>query len=66
MLKVDAGDRLKYLVRKGSFPYEFAKLLSNDSLPNLVPKDVFCNSIARSNISEDNYKLAKKYGEFLI
>ena len=60
VLKIDAGDRLKYLVKKGSFPYEFAKSLSDYSLPNLVPKEAFYNSITRSNISEDNYKLAKE------
>ena len=41
VLKVDADNRLKYLIRKGSFPYEFAKSLSDYSLPNLVPKEAF-------------------------
>ena len=57
--KADAGDRLKYLVRKGSFPYEFGKSVSYYCLPNLVPK-AFYKYIIGSNISEENYYLAKE------
>jgi hypothetical protein len=60
VLKIDADNRLKYLIRKGSFPYEFAKSLSDYSLPNLVPKEAFYNSITRTHITEEKYKLAKE------
>ena len=60
VLKVDADNRLKYLIRKGSFPHEFSKSLSNYSLPNLVSKEAFYTSITRTHITEEKYKLAKE------
>ena len=36
VLKNDSQKRLQYLIRKGSFPYEFAKSVTDYSLPHLV------------------------------
>ena len=60
VLKNDAHKRLQYLIRKGSFPYEFAKSVTDYSLPHLVSKKQFYNSITRSNITEEKYKLAEE------
>ena len=56
----NAKERLKYLLKKGSFPYEWAKSIEDYSLPHLVAKESFYNSITRSNISEKDYKTSRE------
>ena len=63
VLKNDAHKRLQYLIRKGSFPYEFAKSVTDYSLPHKVSKKEFYNSITRSHITEEKYKLAEEIWE---
>ena len=63
VLKNDYHKRLQYLIRKGSFPYEFAKSVTDYSLPHLVSKKEFYNSITRSHITEEKYKLAEEIWE---
>ncbi len=59
-LRYDAPKRLRYLLTKGSFPYEWAKTVDDYSLPYLVPKSEFYNSISRSNISDEKYQIAEE------
>ena len=59
-LKFDSSKRMRYLLTKGSFPYEWAKSADDYSLPYLVPKSAFYNSITRSNISDEKYQLAEE------
>ena len=63
VLKTDGSNRLQYLIRKGSLPYKFAKTVTDYSLPHLVSKEEFYNSITRSHITEEKYKLAEEIWE---
>ena len=56
--KPDSDKRIKYLLTKGSFPYEWAKSIDDYSLSQLVPQSAFYNSLTNSNISDENYQLA--------
>ena len=56
----ETSKRFCLLLRKGSFPYEWAKSLDDYSLPYLVPKSAFYNSITNSNITDERYKLAEE------
>ena len=60
ILKQDAALKIKYLLTKGSFPYEWANSIEDYLLPNLVPKSAFYNSITRTNISDEKYRLAEE------
>ena len=63
VLKINSQKRLQYLIRKGSFLYEFAKSVTDYSLPHLVSKKEFYNSITSSHITEEKYKLAEEIWE---
>ena len=56
--KPDSDKRIKYLLTKGSFPYEWAKSIDDYSLSQLVPQSAFYNSMTNANISDENYQLA--------
>ena len=56
--KPDSDKRIKYLLTKGSFPYEWAKSIDDYSLSQLVPQSAFYNSMTNSNISDEKYQLA--------
>ena len=58
--KFNASERIKYLLTKGSFPYEWAKSVDDYSLPHLVPKSAFYNSITGSDIFDEKYQLAEE------
>ena len=61
--KINTSKRLRYLLRKGSFPYDWEKSVEDFSLPHLVSKSVFYNSITKSDISDEKYQLAKEVWE---
>ena len=56
--KTNIEERIKYLTQKGSFPYEWAKSVDDYSLPSLVARKEFYNSITQSHISKEKYCLA--------
>ena len=56
-------EKLKYITRKGSFPYDWPKDIDDYKLPSLVPKAAFYNTITRSHISDDDYKTANEVWE---
>lgn len=58
-------NRLDYLLCKGSFPYEWAKSIDDYSLPYLVPKSAFYNSLTKKHITDEKYEFAQKiWNEF--
>ena len=59
----DTSRRLKYLLRKGVFPYEWAKSLEDYSLPCLVPKSAFYNSLTMTDITDESYRMAEEMWE---
>ena len=58
--KPDSDKRVKYLLTKGSFPYEWAKNIDDYSLSQLVSQSAFYNSMTNSHISDENYQLARE------
>ena len=63
VMKPNAEEKLKYMTRKGSFPYDWAKNLDDYKLPYLVAKEEFYNTITKSHISDEDYKTAKEVWE---
>ena len=59
-LKSNADERLKYVTKKGSFPYDWAKRVEDFSQPYLVSKNDFYNIMTRSHISDEEYKTARE------
>ena len=59
-MKPALEEKLKYITRKGSFPYDWAKDIDDYKLPYLVPKTAFYNTITRAHISDDDYKTANE------
>lgn len=56
----DASDRLKLMLLKGIFPYEFAKRLEDFDRATLAEKDDFYNSMTGSTVTNEQYNRAKK------
>ena len=52
--------RFQLLLCKCYFPYEWAKSIDDYSLPYLVPKSAFYNTITNSDITDEKYKLAEE------
>ena len=61
--RLGTSKRFCLLLKKGSFPYEWAKSIDDYSLPRLVPKSAFYNSITDSNITDQRYKVAEEMWE---
>ena len=60
---IGTSKRLQYLLRKGVFPYEWAKRLEDYSAPCLVPKTAFYNSVTMTDISDESYRMAEEIWE---
>ena len=67
VLQCNSSDRLIHLIRKGSFRYECVRSASDYSLPHLVLKYAFCNSITIADITDEKFNLASEiWGVFEI
>ena len=60
---IGINKRLQYLLGKGVFPYEWKNCLEDYSLPCLVPKTAFYNSLTMRDISDESYKMEKEIWE---
>ena len=55
------NERLKYLTKKGAFPYNWAKNVEDySSTKYLVNKNAFYNTLTRRHISDEEYKTAQE------
>ena len=55
----DASKRLKLLLMKGVYPYEFANSLKDFERPNLVERSEFFNSMTGKTVSIEQYQRAQ-------
>ena len=55
----DSTDRVKLLVMKGVFPYEYSNTLEDFERPSLVEKTDVHNSMTVRGITDDQYKRAQ-------
>ena len=55
----DASKRLKLLLMKGVYPYEFAKTISDFERTSLVERSEFYNSMTGRTVSIDQYQRAQ-------
>ena len=58
--KHNANERLSLLTRKGFFPYQWATKFEDYSLPHLVERKEFYNTLTNSCITEEQYVTAQK------
>ena len=61
--KYNAGDKLELLLRKGVFPYDWLDDIDKLNETQLPPKESFYSKLRDKDISEDDYKHAKKVWE---
>ena len=59
------GKRAQLLTRKGVFPYDWFDSFSRLNATQLPPKEAFYSKLNDSDISEEDYQLAKKVWETL-
>ena len=57
------GDKLKLLLRKGVFPYDWFDSFDKLNATQLPPKEAFYSKLSDEDITEDNYQHAKKVWE---
>ena len=57
------GDKLKLLLRKGVFPYDWFDGFDKLNATQLPPKEAFYSKLSDEDITEDNYQHAKKVWE---
>jgi len=58
--KETVNERLKYLTKKGVFPYERATTAQDYSTTNhIVSKNAFYNTLTRTHITDDEYRTAQ-------
>ena len=61
--KYNAGEKLELLLRKGVFPYDWLDDFDKLNETQLPPKEAFYSKLRGEDISEDDYKHAKKVWE---